>query len=1087
MLTEFDYYDETTLKYIKLSQFNITEKYLLIKDNDRPFYSDNNDYYLNKIQKYNSKYKYVNLYEIIVDNISKGYTLKHIKKIIRKQTIFTNKIISNKDVLLVYDIEFKSNSKERLKFTDGVKYPNSDIDTFNKKIKKNKEIAEKSENIIGKVMSYEKLKASIVKINRKRAQISYESDIDQTEVIFSFLNTSNTMPFIKLKTGLIKLYSDFNGKIDYNIKVEYDIVIIINYESQKIPINIDVNKRLMFMDLKNKISPNEIIDIVKTFGPFKRVKLDKIKDYIGSFNIYGFNFNDVLLSYAIMNIPVYKELLYINEKDTNIFQSRTRSGLFQYHMNSISDFYNTYKYSQLTKNESIIRFSLSKERHSTTELVKYIKKNKIINRTPYSLTHLRVNFSRANNIKTVYLLREYIIRLLKNYLTIENSISKLYKSYGLRYDPGIILDIPESENREITKYKQFDFYDTKGYTKACPTNRRPKILNKSEYLKVKALGDHKKRVVTIKNKQDQKRYLYCPYKNHPHIHFIGDRPCCYNANYTKVGKSKTKIYNIEPQSIFFDFLEIFRAGQYINVNCGSVDIIYYTQDLILKCVAKVLGRKYSPIKVAKNKLAQIEFNTKINIFIINDDNTLKFEKRSSKIDVNNKCILIIKKTIKNMISVSHVKYNNMSILDSSYSLVLKKLYKKQFESISITQSPNKKNITIIHNSKLKYHTYFESIKSKNQILDSNGNTRVIVILKSNKIDHDVYVCIRPVPCNPVSGKIITSPKNPKLPPYNYIKGFFEYKATAKTVNNNGKTVGLWFPFNNIIYGMYVPIEPTNINLNLPNKSPLYVFGDHKSQVDVYRSLKNDSKNILNLVSYLYSTSGLKLSQFKQYIGLDKSIKSYDLSKLNELNKILEIKNKSRNELEKELEKYEKIVPNFVRSGKIWANSRGMYKGLINYITQYKQNEIYFESRLNFEFQLKQNEIIFESIQSLENWFEKNKKYNVTTNLSVLNQNYKSRNPILYKNNGYYLIQTVKHGLFERALAVAYTWRMEKINKGFNSDIYVYEKDENNRLKVPDHIILSLNQYNQIEFSNESKDILRFIVYSGGQFAAILKL
>jgi len=1082
-------YDDDTLIYIKAKEFGITPNYLAIKPLKIPLEQINqaDQYYINKIKKYDAKYEYINLYQIIIDNIVKGLNLNEIAAKMQKYTNVKSKILTKKDILLVYDLEFEK--EDRLNFTLGREYAITNTHNFEKSVKYIADIAQNSQNIIEEVFDYETLNASAIKITRKRLYIHYDSDNTQADLMFSYLNSNSNIPLIRLKNGPIKIYNNYQINVDIDLitNSNADITAVVIIDTHNIILNIYTYKRMIVADIKSDIDQKVLMDVIGSFKMFNNIKIDEIKDYIGNFNLYGFDYNDILFGFAIMNEALFKDIFYINEKDTYLFSTKTETGSsVQYHMNSIGIFYDKARYKQYTKNESIIRFSLSKERHTTTERVTFVKKNQLIEKTPPNLEHIKVNFSRANNIKTVYLLRLYLPHILRHYLSLENSISRIYRSYGLKFKAGIAERVSASETREITEFRQFDFYDTtKGYTSVCPLNKRPKILSVSEYEQLTATGVDNKSIAKLKNKQNQTKYLYCPYEKHSKILFENNKPCCYTPNYQPKKKRKSVKYNIEPQNIFFDFLEVFRAGKYEGVNCSiyDVNINIDIEMSIFKCISKALDLKITSTQLKEllsqsvNKIAQMELKYNINIFILEDNSKLAFKRRNSKIDLKKASVVIIEKKTKNDVKIQYLRYNNsISKFNTEYTRIFHRLYQQEHESLLITPQTTIADI----DQKLDYHTYFKPIntKYKAQILDAQGNTRVI-ILKKPAFEYDVYVCIEATASNPISGKIVNV-DNPILPPYRYIKTFFEYEASAQSIDLDGNVIGLWYYFNNIPNSVYLPIKSTKLKLKLEIKAPMYLFKHQTSEIDSYHQIKHQSKNILILIAYLYSVSALSLKEFSKYLRIDKNIKEYDLSNLKGM---LSIENKN---LKTELQKYEKIVPTLIKNGKIRLQNENMLKGVKYFLQKYDQNKIYYQDRLNFEIITAKNELIFNSEVDLNNWINSKYKYVIQNNLRLLEREYKSKNPIIYRNNGYYLIQTVKAGLFERALTVAYEWRLKRINLGFDAAEFTFQK-ERGILEIPNHIILNLNQYYQIEFFDESKDILRFVYYAGGKFAAVLPL
>lgn len=1070
-----EWFDTETLNYIKSSHFNITPTYLSILTAQKTDSTNNGPYYLQKIKEYDDQFKYINLYQEILNLLKEDFSISEVVKRMAKYTNIYKKNITRDDVTLVYNIEFSKKNTNQ-------------VDFFKKRLATINNIALKSKNTIKKIKKYDHLTASAIKIIRKTIYISYDSNITP-EIIFSYLHTSESIPVIKSKNGRIKIQHTYQGQFDYSGDIQSDILLLGYIDDYEVVFNLYPQRKLFLVDIKAEFEIEKLFSLLEPFKIFHNFKVEKTENYVGSFNLYGFEYNEILFSYALMNLEPYRDLFYINEKDTNLFTHSTSEASLQYHMNSLGQFYDKVVYDSFTKNESIIRFSMNTEQHSTTETVLFPPKNggNLVEQVPPGLKYIKVNFGRSINLKTVYLLRLYLPRLLKHYLSIEKSISQIYKNYGLNFKSEITTEGTEF-HREIIKYKQFAFNDRKDYTRKCPLHRRPKVLNPSEYQLLSKSGVKKESIAEILNKQNQKRYLYCPYTKNPQIIFENGIPCCYTSNYNPKGKIKTTRYQIKPQNIFFDFLELFRPGKYEEINCSISDISNGVLDIeisILKCITLALNLKISSTKLLEqlkpdqDKLSQIEIIYNVNVFILEENNDLKFQKRSIQVNLNNPSVLIVKKVHKTELKIEYIRYNNkVSKFGTDYTAIFNQVYLKQHQSLLVTPTQNIPQI----DHKLDYHRYFEKIPvdQKEQIVDFKNNTRVIILKKSRLFQYDIYIAIYPIPTNPLSGKIIPKPEYIMAPPYQYLKRVFPTEAMTQTINNKNQVIALWYHFNGIPNMIYVPIKPERLNLKVPFRTPLYQFGGYSSLLKQYRTQKTEIKNLLILISYFYTISELDLAKFYSFLVVDPKIKQYDLSGLSG------VLQPGDHDFKSELKRFEKIVPSLVHSNKIWLRSKEMLAGVKYYLSNFNKNKLYFDSRLSFEFKPSPNELVFDTPSEVLIWQNIAHKYDVQTSLQLLKPKYLSKDPLIYLNNGYYLIQPVRDGSWERALKVAYEWYLNKINLGYDSSEWIYEEIDG-KLKIPNHLILNLDPYYQIDLAVVRTDMLLFVNYPSNNFAAILPL
>ena len=1128
MMQEYVYYDVLTIKYIKKKEFKIINTYLYVrqKKDGFPNLNQHRPLYENKLINYDLKIEYISLYDVIFQQIEKGMTLDEIYIYLFKNY----KKISYQNILYVYLDGFELDNDNYNFFIGPKKYYINFIEKkriFNEKLKSINYVADSSINLIDSLIKKTKLTSSVVVISKKKLTFSFETDILSIYIFFNSIYLSKSLPYKQLKDHEISIFPEIANIGNLIYKNKYDIVLLMKLETKTKynEINIDflmssnTNQKLLTVELDSDLNSKKIIKKIQKNIPFlKKIKTVGTGDYSGSFNLYGFDFNHILLSYAIMNIEPFNQLLYINETDSDpfvIFKKRS-----QYHMNSIGTFFDTEISDQFTKNESIIRFSMTNEKHNTSAFIQIPDGEKVVIKAPPTYQHVVVNFSHGSTIKSVYILREYLIRLFGLYIKKEKDIRDIYMSYGIKYNIGTIITDPEEEVKEIRKYRQFDYYHKQSYTKTCGRSKRPKIINKTTYEQL-LLSKKDDSLMILKNKQNKDVYMYCPYEKQPKIVFESGRPCCYNSRYDSKYKNKvkkteisTKKYTIKHSKIL-DYLKLVPiSGNLITKVCDSNSEI--------ECIQKILKIKNS----SKNETIDlIERLYKINIVVIElgtGSNNIKIKNRSKAIHLKYKSIILIKHGISTILNVKKYTYyeyitlmkgkNSYVKLNTDFTEKLNSLYKYEYNSELVEYSPNS-NVFLVNDLdyKLNYHQIVSSIPTnqKNQIIDSTGKLRCIILKKSNIVDENIYMCTLPIETDDISGQIVKI-EDPVFPDYDVVYNFFEYYPISISLDQYGSVIGFWYYHKGIYNSFYCPIKPILTSkiykkitytdfLSNVHTYPLYIFSKSKrSIIDRNYNLKKQTQNILTLVSYLYSLSGFESSNdFKKYLEIkivnkDSNI-IYDLSYILRHPDNLALPHKRTLDIMIEkMDFYENIVPSLIKNRKILCYSPKMKQGIMYYLNNYQQNKNIFESNLMFIQKKHKKEIKFDTFDKLKLWFSSKNKYKVYDSLRKYTE---IMNPIIYihrnnsdKKNKYYLIQKVKDDSFERCIYVSNKWRTEKINNGYNSPEYVFSSDERGRLEIPYHVILRLNSVDKIIFGKENqKNILMILAYSGKRFAAVLPL
>lgn len=1145
---KYIYYDDSTLKYIKKKELKITDPYLYTRDTTalskkgNKVSSSDHPWYENKLIQYDSQFKYISLFEVIIELIEKGMVLDEIYEYLSDNYPSKHKI-TPLNISFVYLDTFEKNDYNLFvgKNVPLVNYEEKKK-IFDKNIKMDDIVAKRCTNVIQSLLNGDKLTSSVVLITKKKLLFTFETDISNMFTFFNSIHLFEDLPYKELKNNEIVIYPEINfAEVeDFIYKKKHDITLLLKLNDSNTKMDIDFKQKSISLELNSNISSKKVIEgVQKSIPLLKNLKTSGTGGYLGSFNLYGMDFNHILLSYAIMNIKPFNQLLYINETDSDPFViSKKRS---QYHMNSIGSFFDKKKSERFTKNESIIRFSMTNEKHNTSTFVKIPVGDKIVNQSPPTYQHIVVNFSHGQTLKDVYILREYLIRLFKLYIEKEKDIKNIYMSYGLKFNTGVIITGPEEEIKEITKYRQFDYYDSQQYTKTCSKSKRPKIINENTYNEL--LPYKSDSLMVLKNKQGEDVHLYCPYEDQSKIVFESGRPCCYNSNYKVKAKKitvSTKKYKIK-QSKIVNYLKTLPVARKVEITVKSC-----LKANINMCIQKILKIKVSPNKTVN----QIENLYKINVVIIETTTTgkIRIKPRNRTINCKYKSIVLIEHA-NGSIYYEYVvltrgggaklpskkKFNPR--LGKQFTLKLKELYEYEYD-IELVQSLTDQNVTSVVsdiNLKLNYHQIVRLIptKYKNQIIDVNGKLRCIVLNKSSYVKENIYMCVLPTETEDISGKIIKI-TTPIYPDYKVVYDFFEYYPFSVSKDEKNRVIGFWYYHLEVYNSFYCPIKPIKTSrllklivssnfINNVQKSPSYIFSGLLTSSVVERNhiLKQQTQNILTLVSYLYSISGLELSsKFESYLEtkvINKdSIDIYNLDNLfkNNLNlvppsvgsekvppslrrsevSVRKPHRRSLNLLHSKLDMYSEIVPTLVQNRKIICYSDKMKRGILYYLENYQQNKTVFEYNLRFIQPNYKREIRFSTAEQLKSWFFSKNKYKVYDDLHKFIE---VINPIIYvvsrtdraqNKSMYYLIQKVENDSFERCVYVTDRWRNEKINYGYNAPEYEFSVDNRGKVEIPYHVILKLNSSNKIIFGKEDqKNILMILAYSGKRFAAVLPL
>lgn len=357
------------------------------------------------------------------------------------------------------------------------------------------------------------------------------------------------------------------------------------------------------------------------------------------------------------------------------------------------------------------------------------------------------------------------------------------------------------------------------------------------------------------------------------------------------------------------------------------------------------------------------------------------------------------------------------------------------------------------------------------------------------------------------------------PMYYQVLNYFGEYPLSITFKADGKDKdyvnGLWYYYKGISAGVYCPIEPIEENVLrsiIPHKyltetnPPPYTAEELSSNVEYHLDLKIQSHNILTLISYLFSVSGLSIEAFSSYLVVDVTLgadiefsnKIYfeAIVKLEKMaGKQLVITRKGVNILQKELLALDKLLTSYetddlgdeyevktlINGTKIVCYSHKMRQGILYYLQNYTRNLEINEKNLRYKSFSGNIHISFETKKTLIGWLDNKEKYKMYTNLKNI-YDIESNQPIIYRTDSkYFIIQKTMDYDFYRAVNIALNWYKKKINLG--SNVSQYDSGQ-----LPNTEILSLDIRGNIDFGSIAKSkALLVLWHSPNKFSAVLPL
>ena len=396
-------------------------------------------------------------------------------------------------------------------------------------------------------------------------------------------------------------------------------------------------------------------------------------------------------------------------------------------------------------------------------------------------------------------------------------------------------------------------------------------------------------------------------------------------------------------------------------------------------------------------------------------------------------------------------------------------------------------------SRINYYDLFKTYSPSKQYIDAYGKMRGMVIKIGGE---DVMLVLPPSqPENlPNTDKVVRANLNTVMEVLN--------NPIAVSLTN-GKMDGLWFTVLDLIYGVYVPIIPTENTLNLPVGPANPLGNDQEDVVPQIIKMKRDLDFTMQILKWLFILDLQKASTsvdifMNKYVvkGKEGSISSKNIYDFTNVGRTFP----QVNSVEMGIKEMTKRVPSLFRRGKIYLYSNKYYDGIKYILSQWTKERIDRYTKVPTVIKriyLSQSDFIqysgvslFLSERDLRTWLSTLYKFNYE-NIKIDKVLEISRalqtDPYLYQapDKHIYYIQNVVSGDLGRALNIGIYWEDNRINPGYNADAFNGDRSE-----IP-YVIYDISAAKHPVISeNSAGDSLNFISilrYSDNNYAAMLRL
>jgi len=393
-------------------------------------------------------------------------------------------------------------------------------------------------------------------------------------------------------------------------------------------------------------------------------------------------------------------------------------------------------------------------------------------------------------------------------------------------------------------------------------------------------------------------------------------------------------------------------------------------------------------------------------------------------------------------------------------------------------------------SKLNYYELFRREPTK-QYIDGFGKLRGLVV------EHNEEELLMVIPSSQPENLDVVK-EIPRASLTNVLSFIRDPVAVSK---KEDQIDGLWFRILDIVYGIYIPIIPTEDTLGLP-QGPTNPLGEEEINiVPRIRKLQRDLDFIQQILIWIYlialSTEKLNIRNFYQkYIsvgtGSEKSEAVYDFKDVGRT--FPEVKS-----VKDAIDEMRKRVPTLFRGDKIYLYSQKFANGtkylLSQYVKEYVNRFTQIPKVITRKFISETDFIqypaivLFLSEKDLRNWLNtldklSFKNLQIFRDISV--KNALQIEPYLYQSpDGHiYMVQNVIQGNLERALNVAWYWDQYKVNPGYIIDEFIGDISELRYViwDISSNIIV-LGE----NFAGDTTEFISVLRYSVDNYGAMLRL
>lgn len=449
--------------------------------------------------------------------------------------------------------------------------------------------------------------------------------------------------------------------------------------------------------------------------------------------------------------------------------------------------------------------------------------------------------------------------------------------------------------------------------------------------------------------------------------------------------------------------------------------------------------------------------------------------------------------------------NTRDILERLYHVEMAELLYdiiiKTKNTISWSIDPNNLRITARKNlfdSISSYQIFInQGFKVVSQFLDGYGKARGFIILDGNR---EIPIIVPPTQPENLPVKL----KLENVPTIEEAYRLFGNDVTFVSLNSAGLIDGLWYKILDLEEGFYIPIQGINRSalVHVPVGSTNPLFTDGKNIIRRTKELRKIHKVILQFVSWLFLNSRMSLIDFaEKYIKINVSpIKDsygfYDTSRVLRRFPVI-------NNFEEALRYSERVIPSLVQQNKIIMYTKKYAEGVIYYLKEYlkslddtKPVEIPRDIKGTFleesDFKQFNNTVIFVNETDMRTWLYS--KTHMTIKTSTIRKKIdfsdnSNTEPFLYQDPSgkFYIIQNVINSDFKRAINVAYSWYTNKVNLGYDSEMW----SGSTIGAVPRNVIYGITAGNIPEPIKDNREgdpnFLQLLNYGNTQYAAMLPL